>query len=165
MNTRWTAVALAAALPLSGCGDPKEVAVPDATAVESYYTIPVRAEFGMNGNVAEVEVWQSADHLRRGGALWAKMGPYFYLFTDATRDLFEDYDGLAAVRVITRAPGGIEVARATLHRDRLNDLTWKRALNVAGNARLHGGDKLGLLQNLVSFGEDHTEYRYNADYT
>jgi len=160
---RWTGMV---ALSLSALGCQASVgAVPDAEEAASYYDIPARTEFEVRGNVAEVEVWQSADHLRRGGALWAKVGPYVYLFSEPTRDLFTDYEGLAAVRVVTRDPGAGEIARATLRRDALNDITWKRALNVSGRARLHGGRKLGLLSELVEWGEDHTDFEYNPLYT
>ena len=119
----------------------------------------------MRGIVAEVTVIQSAAQLRRGGSLWARVGPYIYLFSDATRALMTDYPGLAAVRVITTTGGGTEVARATLLAGRLNALTWRRALNVAGLARRDGTERLTLLEDLVQWGEDHTEFEYNERYT
>jgi hypothetical protein len=156
-------VALAAALLASACGD-GGLLVPDAEEVESYYTIPALLGVEMNGNVAELEVRQSADQLRRGGRLWAMVGPYVYLFSEPTRDLFTDYDGLAAVRVTTRSPSGQRVARATLVRGELNGLTWQRALNIAGHARKSGTTRLTRLEDLVRWGEEHTEYEYNPDY-
>jgi hypothetical protein len=138
--------------------------VPSADEVESHYVIPYRTTVGMNGNVAELEVTQPGDQLRRGGRLWARVGPYVYLFSEGTRDLFADYGGLAAVRVTTRTPSGAMVARATLTRDALNGITWKRALNISGHARKSGSRQLTLLEDLVEWGEDHTEYEYNPDY-
>jgi hypothetical protein len=68
------------------------------------------------------------------------------------------------VRVITTAPGGTEVARSLLLRDELNDLTWRRALNIAGVARRDGTEQPSKLEDLARWGEDHTEYEYNPRY-
>ena len=157
---RWFA-AVAALTAFAGCQE-VEFVVPEASEVEAHYIIPARSTFSMKGNVAEIEVWQSTSDLRKGGALWAKVGPYVYLFSPATRDALTEFNGLAGIRVITRTPGGTEIARATLLRDALNVVTWKKALGVAGRARMEG--RLGLLQSLVSWGEDHTDFRYNRDY-
>lgn len=151
------------AASVAACESPP-LHVPTAEQVESYYDIPSRSTVEMNGNVAEIEVTQSADHLRRGGRLWAQVGPYVYLFTDATQQLFTDWNGLAAVRVTTLAPSGEMVARATLTRDALNSITWKRALNISGHARKSGTTQLTRLEDLVEWGEDHTDHEYNPDY-
>jgi hypothetical protein len=119
----------------------------------------------LNGNVAEITVSQPTDQLRRGGALWAKVGPYVLLFSSETRQLFEDFPGLAGVRVITQVKGGPEVARAMLTRTELSDILWRRALNIAGKARQGGTEKPALLDGLVRWGEEHTQYEYNKRYT
>lgn len=161
------ALALAASLLWSACstGNGADLAVPDAQAVEQAYTYPGGLDARVSGNVAEVTVTQSADQLRRGGSLWAKVGPYILLFTDETFQLFEDYPGLAGVRVVTRLPGGPEVARALLRRDELTGVQWRRSLNIAGRARRDGTDRVTLLEDLVSWGEEHTDFEYNARYT
>lgn len=138
--------------------------MPSAEEVEALYTSTSRLSVEMSGNVAEVTVVQDAQQLRRGGSLWARVGPYIYLFSDATRDAFVQYNGLAAVRVITVAPGGTEVARATLLRGTLNELTWRRALNISGLARRDGTEQLTLLEDLVRWGEDRSEFEYNPRY-
>lgn len=158
------AVALLGGLVASGCGPEPDVSLPSADEVDSYYTISAEHAVEMNGNVAEIIVQQSPTQLRRGGSLWARMGPYIYLFTDGTQQLFTDFGGLAGVRVITRA-GNTEVARATLARTALNSLTWRRTLNIAGRARRDGGTRLTLLEDLIDWGEDHTEFEYNTRYT
>lgn len=162
--SRWTSpLVLIAALAVGGCQD-AELVVPTASEVDSYYDISFPNTVEMSGNVAVVTVTQPADQLRRGGPIWAKVGPYIYLFSEATRDLFFDYDGLAAVRVLTRSPSGVTVARATLPRDALNAITWKRALNISGHARRSGTERLTLLEDLIDWGEDHTDFEYNPDY-
>lgn len=125
-----------------------------------YATHNVNAEFRYSGNVVEMLVQQPIEQLRRGGALWARVGPYIYLFSPGTRDLFDRYPGVAAVRVITQT-GQDEVARALLHRDTLNDYTWRRAYSTWAQALEQGTERPSLLDRLVQYGEQHTEYEYN----
>lgn len=149
----------------AGCAEaPPEVPLPEAEQVEAYYAYEGSLEARLNGNVAEVVVSQPAAQLRRGGSLWARVGPYVVLFTEETHRLLEENPGLAGVRVITRVEGGPEVARALLLRTTLTGVLWRRSLNIAGHARLEGTEKPGLLEALVRWGEDHTEYAYNPQY-
>ena len=133
--------------------------------MEAYYTYSGELDVDVAGDAAEIRAVQSAAQLRRGGRLWAKVGPYVLLFSDGTRSLFTDYPGLSAVTVTTVTAGGREVARATLRRDALNGLTWRRALNIAGRARRDGTRQVTLLEDLVEWGEEHTEHTYNTDFT
>jgi len=154
---------LAVVLALGAC-EPPDLTVPTPKQVESYFAGVATVSASLSGNVAEVTVKQSGQQLRRGGSLWAKVGPYIYLFSEPTQQLFTDFGGLAGVRVITTAPGGTEVARALLARDGLNELTWRRALNVAGIARRDGTDRPSTLETLVTWGEDHSEVEYSPRY-
>ena len=146
------------------CIERPELVVPTAAEVEGYYASVADLGVEMSGNVAVITVVQSANQLRRGGSLWAKVGPYIYLFSEETRQLLEDFQGLAAVRVATRTAGGSEVAHAMLTRDELSDVLWRRSLNIAGQARRDGTDRPALLEDLIRWGEDHTEYEYSARY-
>ena len=97
--------------------------------------------------------------------MWAKVGPYVYLFTEETESLLREYPGLSGVRVITRTDRDrAEVARAFLHRDSLNELTWRRARNIAGRARTEGTRRPVLLEKLVEWGQEHTEFGYNQEF-
>lgn len=138
--------------------------LPDADAVEAYYDYGGSLEAEIVGNVAVVSVTQSAQQIRRGGKLWAKVGPYIFLFSDETQRLFADHSGLAAVRVVTRV-GDSEVANAILSREELSDVLWRRALNISGRARRDGTSQMTLLEDLVAWGEDHTEFQYNERFT
>jgi hypothetical protein len=149
---------------IAACVEPPELAVPSPEDVEGYYASESDLEVAISGNVAVLTVEQSAAELRRGGSLWAKVGPYIYLFSDETRRVFEDYAGLAAVRVVTRTAGGDEIANALLARDELTGVLWRRSLNIAGQARLEGTERPGLLADLVRWGEEHTEHAYNQRY-
>jgi len=161
----WIVLALVVVATLSGCHSKgTDRTLPTPAQVKAHYQYKGRMDVKLNGNVAEIEVAQPVDQLRRGGTLWAKVGPYIFLFTDDTEQLFEDFPGLAGVRVITYLRGGGEIARAMLTRSELNDLTWKRALNIAGHARAEGTQDPKRIQDLVDWGEDHTQFKYNPRY-
>ena len=167
MGRRWRAVGWTVlVVGLGACQGAGDDTPPPPTAEEAERHFEIGGEWSleMRGNVAELRVYQSRRNLERGGELWAKVGPYVYLFSPGTRDLFSEEPGLAAVRVVTLAPDGEEVARATLTRGTLNSLTWRRALNVAGLARRDGTQRPTRLEDLVEWGEDHTDYRYSPRY-
>jgi hypothetical protein len=144
-----------------GCEEP-DFTVPTAQQVEDAYLYGGDLAASMNGNVAEIRIVQAMRQLQRGGTLWAKVGPYVLLFSKETEGLFEEFPGLAGVRVVTETPGGNEVARALLTRDELNGITWRRAQNISGLARRDGTRRPTLLEDLVEWGEDHTEYEYSS---
>jgi hypothetical protein len=166
-RTVLTLLVLGCALAGAGCDrllPQRDAALPEMSEVQQYI-----AQSGMNadvrysGNVVELVVQQPADQLRRGGSLWARVGPYIYLFTPATRELMVRYPGIAGVRVIT-AVGDVEIARALLVSDALNDITWRRAHNIVGNALEHGTQRPSTMDRLVQFGEEVTQFQYNPDY-
>lgn len=158
---RVLALALLTLLPVLSSCDEQDLTVPSEEQVEGAFSYEGALSVSMNGNVAEVKVTQPDQHIRRGGSLWAKVGPYIILFSEEAENLFKAYPGLAGIRVITTTSGGTEIARALLPRDALNDLTWRRALNIAGQARRDGTRRPTLLEALVRWGEEHTEYDYN----
>jgi hypothetical protein len=164
ISARLAALAVAALAPACDLLR-REAPIPTAEEAAAYY----KGAAGLigvevSGNVVEVRIRQPESQLRRGGSLWARVGPYVYLFTPGTRDLFEAYGGVAAVRVITLAPGDVEVARATLKRDALSDILWRRSINLLGLALEEGTRRPSRLEDLVEWGERHTEYRYNPTY-
>jgi len=162
-----TKVGLAMAFAVVGavaCGRSGELALPTADQVVAYYEYDAGLSAEIVGNVAVLSVEQSPQQLRSGGTLWAKVGPYVFLFSEETRTLFEDYPGLAAVRVITHV-GDAEVANALLTHDELTDVLWRRSLNISGRARRDGTQRMTLLEDLVDWGEEHTEFMYNPQYT
>lgn len=163
MRAVWAPALLLLALT-TGCEE-RDLTIPSTSAVEDAFQYDGSLSVSINGNVAEVTITQPERQIRRGGTLWAKVGPYVLLFSQESENLFRDYPGLAGIRVVTTVPGGVEVARAILPRDTLNDLTWRRALNISGLARRDGTMRPTLLENLVRWGEDHTEYTYNPRFT
>jgi len=158
-------LALLAGTVLAACEEPVDLTLPTAEAVESSYEYAGGLEADINGNVAVLTVVQSSQQLRRGGTMWAKVGPYIFLFTEETHALFEAYPGLAGVRVVTRVRGGSQVASAVLGRSDMTGVQWRRALNIAGQARRDGTHSLTLLESLIRWGEDHTDFEYNSRFT
>ena len=159
-----TGVIAVCALVVGACHPTQEGPIPDAEQVVGSYQYSRGLEAEVRGNVATVFVEQDPQQLRRGGSLWAKVGPYIFLFSEETRQLLEEYTGLAAVRVVTRV-GEAEVARALLVRDELSDILWTRSVNLAAHARRDGTSRITLLEDLVEWGEDHTDFEYNERYT
>ena len=156
-------LAMSLILGLPGCEE-INLALPSESEAAAYYANSSDLTVHVNGNVVELAVEQPIRQVRRGGSLWAKVGPYIYLFSDQTQALLREYPGLSGVRVITRTHDDTEVARAFLHRDSLNELSWRRARNIAGRARVEGTRRPSLLDDLVEWGQDHTEFDYNREF-
>ena len=153
------------ALFLAGCETSStDGPLPTPEEVTAAYESTRELEAEIVGNVAVVRVRQDPQQLRRGGSLWAKVGPYIFLFSAETQDLFVNYPGLAAVRVITTV-GETEVANAILVADQLTDVLWRRSLNISGLARRDGTSRMTLLEDLVDWGETHTDFTYNERFT
>lgn len=162
----WTLrTAAALLLGAAACGEAPSAALPEPETLAAYYAYDGSVSSRLNGNVAEILVSQPTQQLRRGGALWARVGPYVILFSEATQRLLEENPGVAGVRIITHVEDGPEVARALLVRGELSGVQWRRALNIAGRARLEGTERPTLLEDLVQWGEEHTEFEYNPRYT
>ena len=142
-----------------------DLPVPSKAEARAHYESSSALSFRVSGNVLEITVNQPLQQVRRGGTLWAKVGPYIYLFTQETESLLRAYPGLAGVRVITQTSRrDTEVARALLRRNQLNQLTWRRAKNISGKARLDGTKRPSFLEDLVEWGEDHTEFEYSSEF-
>lgn len=152
------------AIAVVGCAPVSDGMLPSDDEILGYFESDRRMEAEVVGNVAVLRVFQDAEQLRRGGALWAKVGPYVFLFSEETQQLFADFEGVAGVRVTTMV-GSAEVASALLAHEELSDILWARSLNIAGRARLQGTNRMTLLEDLVDWGESHTEFTYNERYT
>ena len=168
---RRTAGVVACVLVFGGCDQVRgflgeaEPPPPTADEVAPYYAEHQGVvDLRMSGNVVEMEVRQPFEQLERGGSLWARVGPFVYLLTPATRSVFQDFPGVAAVRVITTLPNGEEVARAMLRRGALSDVLWRRTLNLLGHALAEGRENPRRLEELTEWGEEHTEFHYNPEF-
>lgn len=144
----------------------KPAAMPDSATVAGYYKEHRNIiDVAIDGNVVDLRVQQPVRQLLRGGALWARVGPFVYLLSPGTRDLFERQPGVAAVRVTTVLPDGKKVAWAQLKRDTLSEFGWKKAINLLARALRPGPTQPRDLEELRIWGEQQTEHWYNPDYT
>jgi len=158
------ASALALALLLGACEEPVDLTLPTDDEASSYFaTASAVRGVELNGNVAVVTVVQRTEDLRRGGPLWAKMGPYIHIFSPATEELLRDHPGLAGVRVRTVTTSDTEVASVLLERATLNDITWKNArAHVAHALTDSGAEQVRSIERLVQYGERRTTHEYNT---
>jgi hypothetical protein len=147
---------------ISGCRGEAEPDLPTNAELRSVYG--PTADVVLKGNVVDVQVVQEDDQLQRGGAVWAKVGPYIYLFSSATQELFNLFPGLAAVRVRTVDESGDWVAEVLLQRGTLNSITWKQALLKAARARTEGTKRPSYIIDLTRYGEEQAEFKYNPKY-
>ncbi len=163
-GTAWPLLGavLALGLATSACREPVDLTLPsDETAADYYASASVRG-VELSGNVAVVTVVQRAADLRRGGSLWAKMGPYIHIFSPATEELLRDHPGVAGVRVRTVTSADTEVASVLLERVTLNDITWKTArAHVAHALTDEGAEQVRSIERLVQYGERRTTHEYN----
>ena len=151
---------LLSALALSGCGggDDRPIELPGPAAAAEYGDSLSGA---VSGNVFELRVPMSPE-LLRGGTIWARGGPFFYLFSRPTQELFLRYPDLAGVRVVTEDAAGEEIARAMLPRGELSEFEWERALRLAAVAQQQGTDRPRRIEELIEWGEEHTTFEYSA---
>lgn len=146
-------------LALTGCPQPeRELVLPDAAAASAWFG--PAAEASISGNVLEVRGVVDDDFIRRGGRIWERSGPYFYLFNVHVQALLRDYPDLAAIRAITYTSDGEELARATLHRSELSKVQWREALGRSSLAQTEGTASPRRIEELIRYGEDRTEFRY-----
>lgn len=155
-------VGLAAVALAVGCGPSEELVLPTDAELKDLYG--EGAAVTLTGNVIDVSARQDASQLRRGGALWAKVGPYIYLFTPQTQEAFKKWSGVGGVRARTYDSDRDLVAEAMLERGVLNDVTWRKALNAAGLARTQGTERPSYMEKLVRYGEETAEFKYSSKY-
>lgn len=142
-----------------------DLTLPDqAQAAEFYQQYQGVSSVDLSGNVVVLHVNQSAQQLQYGGSLWAQVGPYVYLFSPATRNLFIAYPGVAAVRVVTFTGKEEEVARAMLVRDTMGDYQWQRSVQLLARALEDGGKSPLRLEDLVRWAEQYADFNYNPAY-
>jgi hypothetical protein len=160
---------LALLLALGGCdrlrSEQPDLLLPDRGEAAAFYqNFEGVTAVELSGNVVVLRVQQPLTQLRRGGSLWAQVGPYIYLLSPGTRGLLEAFPGVAAVRVITYTGKEEEVARAMLVRDTLSDYQWRRSLHLLGLALTEGTAAPSRLTDLVRWGEQHTDFNYSPAY-
>ncbi len=138
----------------------REWVLPDPVEVADWYGEGTEARF--DGNLLEIRGTIDPEFLRRGGRIWARSGPYFYLFNVHVHRLLIEYPDIAAVRAIAVTEGGDELAVATLARGAMNEPRWQEAMARVAYAQRDGTENPRLVERLIQFGEDYTEYSYHG---
>jgi hypothetical protein len=151
-----------AVLVIAGCGDgdAREPVYPELASTVAWFGEGTQAR--MNGNVLEIRGELDPEYLRRGGTLWSRAAPYFYLFNVEIRDLLVDYPDVAGVRAVVYDRDGDELARATLPSRSMNEYEWRQALALASLAQSEGTEHPGRLERLTRFGEEFADYEYEG---
>lgn len=141
-----------------------EYTLPSAAEADSIFRRNgIHGAIRISGNVVEVTAAQPEEQLRRGGALWARVGPYIYVFSPAAQQIFAEFPGVAGVRART-VLGDTEIASALLVRDTLREGEWPRARAALAAALAEGTQRPSRLEELVRWGEQYTQYQYNERY-
>jgi len=131
-------------LGTTACEPAADSRLPTATELKGSFGESI--DLRLNGNVVEIQVTQSPDQLRRGGPIWAKAGP------------------VGGVRVTTLDGRERLIARALLQRSTLTSVTWTRAINISGRARVDGTTRPNTMVKLYEYGQENTEFEYSARY-
>lgn len=148
------ALALSLALLAAACtAERGEWVLPDPAAVSAWYGSDAVAT--IDGNLLEIRGTMDPEFLRRGGSLWARSGPYFYLFNVHVQQLLQDYPDLAGVRATVTDEEGEEIASAMITRADLNEFRWREALARASLAQRDGTRNPRTVERLILFGEEH----------
>lgn len=159
MTGRWTIALVGVITVLTACGrGESEPVLPEPSSIAAWFGD--ETETRMNGNVLEIHGTVESEFLRRGGSLWARSSPYFFLFNVKIRETLKQYPDLAAVRAVTYDASGNEVARATIHAASLNEYEWRDAVALASRAQREGTRSPRYVGALLRFGEEHTEHEY-----
>jgi len=56
------------------------------------------------------------------------------------------------------------IARAMLESRTLNGVTWRKAIGLAGRARMEGTQRPSYILDLIQYGEDLVEHEYSSRY-
>ena len=81
-----------------------------------------------------------------------------------TQQLFDSYPGLGGVQVTTLDGRERLIARAILKNGTLHGATWKKAIGLAGRARMEGTQRPSYILDLIDYGEDLVEHEYSSRY-
>jgi hypothetical protein len=159
IRTLMWGLGMALLLGVVGCArEARARVLPPTSEVTEWFGEGTTAEF--NGNLLAITGPMEPEHIRGGGQLWARSGPYFFLFNVHIRDLMVEYPDIAAVRATVVTADGDYLASATLNRDRMNEFRWREALAQSSLAQRQGTENPRLIEQLVRFGQDNTEYDY-----
>lgn len=132
--------------------------MPDPAEVEAWFD--GAAEVSTDGNRLVIEAVMEPDHLVRGGRLWQRATPYFYLFNVHIRQVLLDYPGLAGVDVVIRDEEARLLARLSLDRSTMSIYEWDRAVAYTSRAQREGTQHPRYVADLIRWAEDRVDHSH-----
>ena len=144
---------------LGGCLRSEEpVVLPEAEEVEAWFDGAAAAS--LDGRRLVIEAVMEPDHLARGGLLWLRATPYFYLFNAHVRQVLLDYPSVEGVDVVIRGDGAATLARVSLDRSTLTIYEWDRALAYTARAQRDGTEQPRFMSELLRWAEERVDHEY-----
>ena len=150
----WLLIAVVA-----GCAEPaEEVALPDPATVEVWFE--GAATVHLAERRLQIEAVMQPEHLAKGGVLWQRATPFFYLFNVHVRQVLLDYPALEGVDVSVRGENEEPLASVSLDRGTLSVYEWDRAIAYTSRAQREGTEQPRFVADLLRWAEDRVENSY-----
>lgn len=149
-------------LVLGACSEREEdVVLPDPEAVEVWFE--GKADVQLDGRRLVIEASMDPEHLARGGKLWQRATPYFYLFNVHIRQVLTDYPSIQGVDVIVHGESRDTLARVSLNSRSLNTYQWDHGVAYTSRAQSQGTERPIFVAELLDWADDHVDEVYVAD--
>jgi hypothetical protein len=153
-------VAVCSVVALCACARPDEPAVlPDTAEVEAWFD--GAASVTIENDRLVIDAVMEPDHLTRGGSLWQRATPFFYLFNVQIRQVLLDFPDVDGVDVVVRGEDERPLASVSLDRSTLSIYEWDRAVAYTSRAQRDGTEQPRHLVELLDWAEDRVEHSYS----
>ena len=143
-------------LVAAGCagssGDPP---LPDPAEIETWFD--GAADVSIEGDRILIRAEIEPEHLERGGRLWQRATPYFYLFNVHIRQVLLEHPGVGGVDVVIHGNRGDLVSRVSLDRATMSIYEWDRAVAYTSRAQREGTQHPRHLSDLIRWAEDRVD--------
>src|SRR5690606_13784509 len=121
------------------------------------------AEVTLDGQRLVIDATMDPVHLARGGQLWQRATPYFYLFNVHIRQVLLDYPSIEWVDVIVRGEDGEPLAQVALNRSSLNSYQWDHGVAYTSRAQREGTERPIYVAELLDWADEHVDEVYTRD--
>ncbi len=139
----------------------EEVVLPDPETLEPWFE--GNADVTLDGRRLVVAATMDPEHLARGGRLWQRATPYFYLFNVHIRQVLTDYPSVEGVDVIVHSESGDTLSRVSLNRRALNTYQWDDALAYTSRAQSQGTERPVFVVELLDWADEHVDEVWVAE--
>lgn len=149
------------ALVFACSGGEEPVVLPDPAAVETWFE--GEAEVSLEGRRLVIDGTMDPEHLARGGRLWQRATPYFYLFNVHVRQVMLDHPSLEGVDVVIHGEDGDTLAAVSLNRSSLNIYEWDAGVAYTSRAQLEGTAHPSYVADLLDWADEHVDEVRSVD--